>query len=100
MPLRLMRHSMSRMWKLCLQRMWSRFFFTPSHSKLQNRQMRSDSKVVFIGSYCFERSPSSGTERGSFELLMDRLISLKKSDVSVFIDLKMLLRDSSGWLAR
>lgn len=37
---------MSIMRKECLRRMWSRFFFTPDVSSLQNRQILKDSNVV------------------------------------------------------
>ena len=48
----------------------------------------------------FDRSPSSGMERGSSLLDSDLLMSDKKSEDSVWIDLKMLDKDSSGCACR
>jgi len=62
--------------------MWSRFFLTPSLSWLQKRQILSDSSVVLVGT-SYDKSLSSGTESGSFELESDLLMSLMKSDDSV-----------------
>ena len=56
--------------------------------------------IVFVGMTCLDRSESSSTVSGSFDPLIERLRSLRKSDCSVLIDLKMLLIDSSGLFSR
>ena len=100
-PFRLIKHSISRIVKLCFIRMWSRFFFTPEFSLLQKRQIRRDSSVVFDGIEFLEFSESSSTLSGSFSLLIDPFISLRKSEETSWeMDRKIELLYILGFFAR
>lgn len=100
-PLRLMRHSMSKIKKLCFSLIWSIDLFTPCDSKLQKRQILRLSRVVFT--WC--SSEISSMSKGSLCWLWfsdlwrsDRISPFE--DDSCYIDLKILDGSASGWASR